>query len=62
MKKRKRAAERDALGWIDATLGISRCYWRMRTQGKPTALLVWIPKTAGTSIHTLLGAQKLKSL
>ncbi len=30
--------------------------------GQPKAVFIWIPKTAGTSVFSLLGAPKLKSL
>ncbi len=33
-----------------------------RAIGQPKAVFIWIPKTAGTSVFSLLGAPKLKSL
>lgn len=35
---------------------------RRRARGRMNAVFVWIPKTAGTSLHAALNAPKLKSL
>ena len=35
-------------------------YWRARSQ--PDAVFIWIPKSAGTSVHAAIGARKRKTL
>lgn len=42
--------------------GLSWCRAYLHALGQPRAVFIWIPKTAGTSIFSLLDAPKLKSL
>ncbi|MGD8977603.1 MAG: sulfotransferase family 2 domain-containing protein [Gammaproteobacteria bacterium] len=42
--------------------GLSLCKSYLHALGQPKAVFIWIPKTAGTSIFSLLDAPKLKSL
>lgn len=42
--------------------GISLMRERMRARNRKNAVFIWIPKTAGTSLHDALNAPKLKNL
>jgi Sulfotransferase family len=50
------------LGHVSDRTGISLMRESRRARDRENAVFIWIPKTAGTSLHSALDAPKLKSL